>query len=658
MRQFSWLLLLGTGCSDPDSKSVSGTDSGTNVDTQADTSEEVPERECGDFEPLIQRDAECLHTEEEGPLEMALKWEVPDFLHYPEFNEILMTPLVIDIDGDGERETLVVGDQDDNDDGTRGALHIVDGDGDVSDSTGHLQFDTAWTTYSYHPYRFTNLAAGDVNQDGQLDIVLIVEQQDPPHEDPGPVPECDPILPPPPPDQKDIRCVVAAVSPSGEAHWVSERPFECGAHAPALVDFEGDGSVEIVMGPAVLEGADGSERFWLPSTSGNGRYDAYAEIGHHSVASDLDGDGTAELIAGSSVYRADGTLACNVEVDGAMGPEVDGFAAPFKLSEDGEAVYALVGNGLLRIVDSTCGVRASVEVEGTGNGGPPTIADFTGNGQPDVAVANSSRVAVYTSVGELVWSEPITDLSSHALGLMAFDFEGDGRLELVYGDELALTIRDGRTGSLRYTDASHTSRTAHEYPIIADLDDDGRPELVVPNGGSHSGSPATGFYVLEGTSPLWLGGPSDWNQHAFDGVSPEGAATPSDRFRSADKNPYGAGQATNLVGYAEWCPADSSEEAGQLHMALANVGAAKVRSGVPATLYAVDSDGREETLLELSTPEPLEPGGLHVFEPREFDHAEEADTLLWRVDDASGVETVRECDETDNETSLAVEVSD
>ena len=70
-----------------------------------------------------------------------------------------------------------------------------------------------------------------------------------------------------------------------------------------------------------------------PETSGNGRYDAYAEIGYHSVASDLDGDGVGEIIAGSSVYRSDGSLVCNVDIDGVIGPDVDGFSAPFLPAE-------------------------------------------------------------------------------------------------------------------------------------------------------------------------------------------------------------------------------------------------------------------------------------------------------------------------------------
>jgi hypothetical protein len=52
----------------------------------------------------------------------------------------------------------------------------------------------------------------------------------------------------------------------------------------------------------------------------------------------------------------------------------------------------------------------------------------------------------------------------------------------------------------------------------------------------------------------------------------------------------------------------------------------------------------------------LQPGELHVFEPEEVDLSELSErTLIWRADDAQGVEVVRECDETDNEVLLATE---
>jgi len=659
MRTFL-LLFTVAACSDSDDKSViPGDDTGmqdtqspdTDTDSSTETGDSSVEDICGDWEGTLEEDPQCVQTEVEGEMKVELAWSVSEFIHFPEHNEILMTPLVVDIDGDGEREVVAIGDHDDNDDGTRGTLHIVDGDGDVHDSTGFLSVTLAGSEYVHYPYRFTNLAAGDVDQDGQMELVMMVEQIIP---EEGTPPECDPILPPPPPPmEEDIQCFAASVDAEANIEWISERAFECGAHAPALVDLEGDGTIEVLIGPAIMEGASGKTRFWIDENSGNGRFDAYAEIGYHTVASDLDGDGQAEVIAGSSVYKANGTPYCNVNLDGQTGPAVDGFSAPFRPAEGEAAVYALVGNGMLRIIGSDCSIQTSVTLDGSGNGGPPTVADFTGDGTPDIAVANSSTVGVYTLDGTLVWSEPITDLSSHALGLLAFDFEGDGRMELVYGDEVALHIRDGETGKSRFSDPSHTSRTAHEYPVIADVDHDGQPELIVPNGGSHNGSPATGFYALEGTDPLWLGGPEQWNQHAYDGVSPTRVATPSDRFRSADQNADTGGLATNLVALAELCNHDPDSGTVDVFMAIGNTGAIPAKAGLISTVYETGPDGYAVPLWHFETPNELAPGEVYSPPPKtvRIDDLKHRPLLL-KVDDNDGAEGIRECDETDNETML------
>ena len=81
-----------------------------------------------------------------------------------------------------------------------------------------------------------------------------------------------------------------------------------GAGAPFLVDLDGDGRQEIVVGRQVLNG-NGTLR------GGRGAGPMAGTIrrpGLRSVAADLDGDGRPEVIAGASAYRADGTLLWSV----------------------------------------------------------------------------------------------------------------------------------------------------------------------------------------------------------------------------------------------------------------------------------------------------------------------------------------------------------
>ena len=64
-----------------------------------------------------------------------------------------------------------------------------------------------------------------------------------------------------------------------------------------------------------------------------------------------------------------------------------------------------------------------------------------------------------------------------ATGPSAFDFDGDGALEVVYADAVNLHILDGRTGAIRFiTELGNV--TAYEAAIPVDVDGDGNVEVV------------------------------------------------------------------------------------------------------------------------------------------------------------------------------------
>src|SRR5699024_7941351 len=75
--------------------------------------------------------------------------------------------------------------------------------------------------------------------------------------------------------------------------------------------------------------------------------------------------------------------------------------------------------------------------------GPPTIADFNGDGLPNVATAGACFYAVFDHAGELMWKHPSQDFSNHVTKSSVFDFEGDGKAEAVYADECFLRVYDG-----------------------------------------------------------------------------------------------------------------------------------------------------------------------------------------------------------------------
>ena len=84
------------------------------------------------------------------------------------------------------------------------------------------------------------------------------------------------------------------------------------------------------------------------------------------------------------------------------------------------------------------------------------------------------------------------DWSSASTGSTVFDFNGDGAAEIVFADEDALYVWGVDTASWldpwerlydNLTDSNHRSWTIHEYPVVADVDGDGKSEIVVMNSG-------------------------------------------------------------------------------------------------------------------------------------------------------------------------------
>jgi hypothetical protein len=75
---------------------------------------------------------------------------------------------------------------------------------------------------------------------------------------------------------------------------------------------------------------------------------------------------------------------------------------------------------------------------------------------------------------------PTQDYSSSVTGSSVFDFDGDGKAEVVYADECFSRVYDGRSGDVLHSQY-RTSCTWYENPIVADVDGDLRSEIVIPS---------------------------------------------------------------------------------------------------------------------------------------------------------------------------------
>ncbi|MBU1240510.1 hypothetical protein KJ865_12440, partial [Myxococcota bacterium] len=232
-----------------------------------------------------------------------------------------------------------------------------------------------------------------------------------------------------------------------------------------------------------------------------------AGCGRNTAVADLNMDGKPEIIDANHAITVDplvpggtnlwtvsnGVASSFVAVadifPGIPGPEVVNVYNSLFIM-DGQTGTLLVGPGGT-LVDF------NIVIPGTGNGGAPTVADFDGDGLPEISTAGRAEYVVYDpdcwfpavrAGGEcasgrtdfILWSTPTQDLSSSMTGSSVFDFQGDGAAEVLYNDECFFHIYDGQTGNeLVNPKIPSSSGTLAEYPLVADVDGDGNAEMII-----------------------------------------------------------------------------------------------------------------------------------------------------------------------------------
>ena len=285
----------------------------------------------------------------------------------------------------------------------------------------------------------------------------------------------------------------AAFEHDGTHKWTSTVGF-ISSSAPTIGDLDGDGSPEIAFGARVIN-ADGTLRFLGTANAGRSGLMQLAAI------ADIDLDGTPELVAGSTAYAPDGTV---IWTHG-----FDGLAAVGQFDEDETAEIAITTARRLLVLEHDGSISLPIEpLPGFGEYGPPTVADFDGDGLDEIAVGNDTDLLVLKGNGNVLWRIAID--APRGLGITAFDFDGDGRSEVVYADDEGLKIARGSDGAtlsqVPFGGVQHT-----HLPIVADVDGDGRAELVAV------GSPADvpGVYVYGDSLDNWIGARGVWNEYAY-----------------------------------------------------------------------------------------------------------------------------------------------
>lgn len=444
--------------------------------------------------------------------------------------------------------------------------------------------------------------------------------------------------------------------------------------AVSVYDLDDDGSPEILFHGGVHD-ADGVHRASWPYQ--------HLTWGNPAVAADVDLDGRPEIVEAYGTWEyAAGVLTADAEWVGPGG--TNGFVAVADFGDfagaagdaPGRAEVVVAGNGEVRL--QTVAGAVVWQRAGFRTGGPPTVADFDGDGRPEIGVAfgdeyvvfdlDCARAPVGCAADGVLWRSPSQDLSSARTGSSVFDFNGDGHAEVVYSDENHLRVYDGAAGGELFS-TCNTTGTLIEYPLIADVDNDGQADIVVVsnayaspysaeyqcNDGVHIAQ--SGVRVFSNAGASWVRTRRVWNEHAYhvtnvseDGTIPQHEAknytTPGlNNFRQ-NKQPGGEFSAPDLVvSVAPHCAGGYGLDA-----RVRNIGQASVPAGVVVGFYAGAAPGGTFLGSATTTTTLYALGSEDVFLPLA---SVPATNVYAVVDDGNPPHLWHEC-RTDNNTSTAV----
>jgi len=607
----------------------------------------------------------CEYRPPVGPLELEEQWHWDgDDAVLPSHDQVMMAPMVANLTDD-------------------------DGDGDIdTDDIPDVVFHT-FTGSDYWGNGILRAVSG-------LDGSRVWPTADPGYRTtPGgevAIADVDPASPGP-----EIMACSASMRPNVAGHLMiiaadgtlirrfdtAPNNVPCGFDAPMVGDMNGDGTPEIVV-RFVIAHADGTVVRRIR--------DAGSASWPYITLADIDGDMDLELVASNAAYDYDGTPVWD-RSEGAEALPGSGWLAVADLDLNGTPEVVIVGGGhFIRAVDGATGadvwgpidinppeLAADVAANGNPNGGgPPTIANFDDDPNPEIAFAGGFAYVIFGHDGSRQWYYTTQDRSSRSTGSSIFDFEGDGVAEVLYNDEIRFRVFRGPDGSVLH-DECNTSGTLREFPIVVDVDNDDQAEIVVMENDYASGLTCTGepnghgIHVLQHPLGQWVRTRRIFNQHTYhvtnieeDGTVPV-RETPNwtvptlNNFRQ-NVQPEGLFDApdavlADLFAITSGCPSEIG-----LSVRVVNRGAAGMPAGIPVTFYR-DEAGTRTLLGRAFTTRALLPGESEVVVldapfavPAGMDGATFTFVAVVNDPDDMPVPTFNQC-RTENDTSELLEAS-
>jgi trimeric autotransporter adhesin len=367
------------------------------------------------------------------------------------------------------------------------------------------------------------VAVGDVNGDGQPDLVVASA------------------------GSHAISVLLNTTAPgAGIPSFATHVDFaaEPDTDSVTLGDLNGDGKLDIVVGQA---GSYSQSVAVLLNTTTPGaatpsftpQVDFATGATPGSVAiGDLNGDGLLDIVT-SNATSNDASVLINTTAPGASTPSFAAhadFAAVTNpsavvigdLNGDGKPDLIVVSNvsGGAVLVDTAApgaapSFAAPIAFDAATNPASVALGDFNGDGELDLAVANlnsnNASVLLNTTVLGAATivpdfpqaATPTVGVGSVPVSVAVGDINGDGKPDLVvanflYNGRVSVLLNTTTPGAATPSFAPEMDFATGRYPrsvAVADLNGDGRPDLVVATGGSNTVSVLLNMTTPGATTP-------------------------------------------------------------------------------------------------------------------------------------------------------------
>lgn len=456
------------------------------------------------------------------------------------------TPFVADIDGDGQTEIIASSWVGGSPKFHANRINIYDG------RNGTLERSITTPVYNLCGQP---LAIADVDRDGKGEMFLLASDM-----------------------------YIYAYNWQGTQIWKSSFTLS-DRFMPAVADVNNDGQPELVCGKYIFKPTDGTLLLELtlnPDGMGFGAPNGIASTkGYYSyympALTDIDGDGSLEICAGTTIYKLNilnpnGTSGNSFSIlrtantIGAYADwNYDGQTFVVDFDNDGDEDICVIGcnhdvtdNGSPYYIDlyiwdgqtsNIIGYARETSL-GHNNGGTwcassmPFAGDLNGDGYPEI-LFSMYETAMFAYTYDNSQPNGTRRMHKHVpfaetVGFTVFDFNMDGKSEIVYRGMDELFVADGTTLNYLCTPISIHSQTLTEYPVVADVNGDGVAEIIIANSSDRTVYVGWMSVFGEAKSGAWSSARPVWNQWAYNSVNiNEDLTVPQNQYNVATLFPNG-----------------------------------------------------------------------------------------------------------------------